>query len=146
MAGWFETARGVAFPWLCDQFGHMNVRHYAAAFDDGAFHLWSMIGSGHNLMLERDIHTVTAMTKTDFVKELQTGELFVVRSAFTRCGGKSVSFSHRMENADTGELNATQDCVEVFFDPETRKALPIPDDIRAVIEANVVDSAVTEQG
>ena len=145
MAGWFETARGVAFPWLCDQFGHMNVRHYAGFFDDGAFHLWSMCGIGHNGMLERDIHTVTAMTKTDFVTELKLGELFVVKTAFTRCGGKSVSFSHRMENADSGELHATQDCVEVFFDPETRKAAPIPDDIRAVIEANVIDAGAADQ-
>ena len=140
MAGWRETTRGVAFPWLCGQFGHMNVRHYAGFFDDGAFHLWSMCGTGHNRMLERDIQTVTAMTKTDFIKELRAGELFVVKTAFTRCGGKSVSFSHRMENADSGELHATQDCVEVFFDPATRKAMPVPDDIRAIIEANLIDA------
>ncbi len=139
MAGWLETTRGVAFPWLCDQYGHMNVRHYASFFDDGAFHLWSMHGTGQKRMLERDIQTVTAMTKTDFIKELRTGELFVVKTGFTRCGGKSVSFSHRMENADSGELHATQDCVEVFFDPATRKAMPIPDDIRAIIEANLID-------
>lgn len=145
MAEWQETARGVAFPWLCDQFGHMNVRQYAGFFDDGTFHLWSMCGIGHKGMLERDIYTVTAMTKTDFVTELKAGELFVVRTAFTRCGGKSVSISHRMENADTGELHATQDCVEVFFDPATRKAAPIPDDIRAVIEANVVDAGAADQ-
>ena len=145
MAEWLETTRGVAFPWLCDQFGHVNVRHYAAFFDDGAFHLWSMCGIGHKGMLERDIHTVTAMTRTTFVKELRTGDLFVVKTAFTRCGGRSVSFSHRMENADTGELHATQDCVEVFFDPATRKAAAIPDDLRAVIEANVVDARAANQ-
>ncbi|MCP4327622.1 MAG: acyl-CoA thioesterase [Alphaproteobacteria bacterium] len=139
MGAWRETMRGVAFPWVCDQFGHMNVRWYAHAFDDGAFHLWSILGIGHKWMMERDIHTVTAHTATDFIFEVPAGALYVVESAFTRAGGKSVTFRHRMTNADTGELHARQECVEVFFDPATRKSVAMPDDIRAVVEANLVD-------
>ena len=44
-----------------------------------------------------------------------------------------------MYNVDTGVLCATQDSVEVFFDPETRTSAPMPDDIRERIAANLVD-------
>ncbi len=33
------TYVGVAHPWMCDTMGHMNVRHYAAMFDDASFQL-----------------------------------------------------------------------------------------------------------
>jgi acyl-CoA thioester hydrolase len=139
MAGWRETTRGVAFPWVCDQFGHMNVRWYAHAFDDAAFHLWTVYGIGQKWMLERDIHTVTARTTTDFRLEVPSGTLYVVESGFTRAGGKSVAFKQRMIGADTGDLHATQEIVEVFFDPATRTSAPIPDEVRAVVEANLLD-------
>jgi len=138
MGEWRETGRGCAFPWVCDQFGHMNVRWYAHAFDDAAFHLWSIYGIGQQWMLDRGIHTVAAHTATDFRLEVAAGGLFVVESAFSRVGSKSVTFKQRMLGADTGDLHATQTVVEVIFDPETRKSTPVPDQIRAVVEANLL--------
>jgi acyl-CoA thioesterase FadM len=63
----------------------------------------------------------------------------VVESAFTRLGGKSLDCMHRMRNAETGALCATQHAVEVFFDPEARTPCPMPDDLRAALEAVLVD-------
>jgi len=135
---WHETHRGIVQPWLCDQFGHMNVRWYAHFFDDAAFHIWSVLGIGLKTMEERGFHTVVARTTTDFVRELHAGTMILVRSGFVRVGGKSVTYGQRLFDADTGTLHATQEGIEVFFDPETRKAVPIPDDIRAVVERNLV--------
>ena len=133
-----EAHRGVVFPWLCDHIGHMNVRWYAHWFDDAGFHLWTRIGLSHATLKARGIATVIARTETDFRHELNAGELFVVESAFTRLGTKSLACTHRMTNAETGTLCATQTAVEVFFDLATRKAIPIPDDLRAKLEAVVV--------
>jgi hypothetical protein len=41
-------------------------------------------------------------------------------------------------HADTGDLHATQDGVEVFFDPKARTALPIPAPVRATIGQNLI--------
>jgi acyl-CoA thioester hydrolase len=138
MAGWLETNRGVVFPWHCDQFGHMNVRWYAHFFDDAGFAVWPMLGLGYDLMQEHGFHTVIGRTTTNFVRELTAGTLVVVRSALIRVGGKSVTVRHRLEGAETGELHATQEMVEVFFDPQTRTAIPIPDSFRTVLEENLV--------
>lgn len=44
------TCLSVVHPWHCDDMGHMNVRHYAAMFDDASFHLLGIIaGDGRGL-------------------------------------------------------------------------------------------------
>jgi len=136
---WKETGRGVVFPWHCDQFGHMNVRWYAHLFDDAAFGLWSVHGIGLRTMEARGFHTVVVRATTEFRREIAAGEMYVVESGFARVGTKSVTYAQQMLNADTGTLHATQDGVEVMFDPKTRGSLTIPDDIRAIVEANLVD-------
>ena len=135
---WMKTYRAVVFPWHCDHLGHLNVRWYGHFFDDAGWHLWSQIGMSNVTFKERGIVTVVASIKTDFHHESGAGDLLLVRSAFTRIGGKSLTMSQRMTNTETGMLCATQDVVEVFFDVETRKAAPMPDNIRAKLEAVVV--------
>ena len=136
--GWMETHRAVVFPWHCDHLGHLNVRWYGHFFDDAGWHLWSQIGVSHVTFKARGVVTVVANITTDFHHESGPGDLLLVRSAFTRIGGKSITMSQRMTNAETGILCATQDVVEVFFDMETRKAAAMPDDIREKLEAVAV--------
>ncbi len=138
MAGWFETFRGVIFPWHCDFYGHMNVRWYAHHFDDAGFHLGPLAGIPQTSLRERSVFTVVATTKTDFVHEMRQGDLLVVKSAFVHVGNKSLRHIQRMYNADTGTLCATQDSVEVFFDPKSRTSMPMPDDVRTTLKPHLV--------
>lgn len=139
MPDWMETHRAVAFPWNCDHIGHLNVRWYAHFFDDAGFHLWSRIGISHATLKDRGLATVIARTTTDFLHEVRAGELVVVESAFTRLGTKSLDAFHRMKNAETGTLCATQHLVEVFFDPASRKPCPMPDDLREKLQTVLVE-------
>ena len=41
---WHELTRGVVMPAHCDVFGHMNVRHYAAFFDEAGWQMFGRIG------------------------------------------------------------------------------------------------------
>lgn len=139
MGQWFETYRAVVFPWHCDHYGHMNVRWYAHHFDDGGFHLWTMAGVGQADIRARGIGVVVAQLKIDYLKEMQAGDLLVVRNAFIHVGNKSIRYLARMFDADTEELCATQETVEVFFDPDKRVSAPMPDDVRARLLEIVVD-------
>jgi len=138
MAGWVETARGVAFPWLCDHFGHLSARNYLDWFDDGGFHIWTLVGVSHKEMRERGLAIVVARFTINYVHELKAGDLLVVKGAFTKVGTKSIATLQKMYNADTQELAATMESVEVFFDPTTRTSAPMPDDIRARLLPHVV--------
>ena len=138
MSDFVEVNRVVVFPWHCDQFGHMNVRWYAHHFDDGAFHLWSKYGIDFKELMKTGLHTVVAQTNTRWKKETTAGDLLVVDAGFTRVGTKSIGMHLRLFNANTGDLCATQDVVEVFFDAKTRTSAPMPPEIRAKIELAVV--------
>jgi len=132
-----SVATGVVHPWHQDHFGHMNVRHYAPFFDDAIYHFWTRLGAPYSEMLEQfGVHTVTAKATTSFIKELTAGDLIVIDAAVTRIGGKSATFRLSMRHADTGELHATYEVVEVFFDPRTRGSTGIPAALRAKLDAH----------
>ncbi|SRR5579883_1204357 len=134
--------RGVVHPWHHDHFGHMNVRHYAPFFDDATYHMWTLLDLPYSRMIpEHGVHTVTAQATTRFVKELTAGDLVAIDGAVTRVGAKSVDFHLRMMHADTGELHATYDLVEVFFDPKTRRSAPMPEAVRERLVANLIETA-----
>lgn len=130
---WFETHRAVVHQWMCDHFGHMNVRFYAHLFDDAGFALWPMAGVTRAVFEATGLHTVVARTETDLERELLAGRVVVVRSRFVALGTKSVTYEQQLLDADEGTLHARQRCVEVFFDPQARAAAPIPETVRAIL-------------
>ena len=135
-----QVFSGVVHPWHHDTFGHMNVRHYAALFDDATFHLWSKIGLSHKqIQTDHGVHTVTAQASTTFIKELTHGDLVTIDGAVSRLGTKSVSFQLQMHHAETGEKHAAYDTVEVFFDPNTRTSTAMPDAVRAILAKYAID-------
>lgn len=130
-----EVHSAVVHPWHHDQFGHMNVRHYAPMFDDAAFHAWSRFGlplSG--LLAEHGVHTVAGRTTTNYIRELVAGDLVRIYAAITRIGTKSADLKLWMRHAETGETHATFEIVEVFFDPKTRGSAPIPESVREILK------------
>ena len=132
MEGWFETVRGVVFPWHCDQYGHMNVRWYGHFFDDADYHLWTMSG------LAQSIPRVIARTSFDFVHELKAGDVLVIRNAWTHVGTRSLRQVGRMFDAETGALCARQDTVLVTFDEARRVSAPMPDSVRRTLTPLVI--------
>ena len=126
-----ELLRGVVHPWHHDIFGHMNVRHYAPFFDDASFFLYTTLNIPIRWMLEdHGVHIVSAKAETNFIKELTAGDGFVIDGAVKRLGGRSMTFHLRMIHAETGDLHAIYDLTEVFFDPNTRKSAPMPQEVR----------------
>jgi acyl-CoA thioester hydrolase len=135
---WVELYRSVVMPAHCDLYGHMNVRHYAAFFDDAGFHLMSKAGVSLTELRGRGLGSVVASLTIDFRHELTAGQLVLISGAYTRIGHKSATSEMRMYDADTMTHCATQTTVEVFFDTTRRISVPIPDDIKATLIKAVV--------
>ncbi len=138
----FETYRAMVLPAQCDHYGHMNVRYYAYHFDEAGFQIWTCADVRQAEMRARGIHVVVAKSTTHFQRELVVGTSILVRGGFTNVGHKSVGHTTKMYNADTGDLSAIHETVEVFFDPEARKPAPMPEDFRDRLTALVVDPDV----
>ena len=83
-------------PAHCDHYGHMNVRQYAAFFDDAGWHILSRAGVSLTDSASRGLGSVVATLTIDFHHELSAGQLIVdhrrasrgsaPRASATSCG------------------------------------------------------------
>ncbi len=135
---WVITYRSIVLPKHCDHYGHMNVRFYAEHFDDGGFQMWQAAGVRQSDLTRDGMGIVVANISIDFIHEITAGQLMEIRGAWIRVGGKSLSHEQRMFEPDSGTLCAVQTTVEVAFDMKRRQSAPLPEDIKAKIEANVL--------
>jgi acyl-CoA thioester hydrolase len=135
MDKWFELSRTVVLPSHCDHYGHMNVRHYAAFFDDAGWHMFARAGVSLSDLRARGLGSVVATITIDFHHELTAGQLALIMGAFTRVGTKSFAYELRMYEADSMTHCASEKAVEVCFDTGRRAAAALPDDVRARLAA-----------
>ena len=120
----------VVHQWNCDHFGHLNVRHYAAAFDDAIFIFWGVIG---NRPAEGGPFPVSAEVKIGFRHEALAGTIATISASVTKVGTKSVGLRFDMVDRGDGRLLALCDVVEVFIDPATRESCAIPAVLREAL-------------
>jgi acyl-CoA thioester hydrolase len=135
MADWVDLYRTIVMPAHCDHYGHMNVRHYAAFFDDAGWHMLTLAGISLTDIRERGLGTVVATLAIDFHREIKAGQLALIKGAVTRVGTKSFTHEMHLYEVDTMTHCATQKTVEVCFDTTARKAVPLPEDMRAKLAA-----------
>ena len=133
----FELYRSVVMPAHCDAYGHMNVRHYAAMFDEAGWHILARCGVSLTDLRARGLGSVVATLTIDFHHELTAGQLILVTGALTRVGSKSFSYEMRLYEADSMTHCATQKTVEVCFDTTQRAAALLPEDIRSTLAQHV---------
>lgn len=135
MEKWFELFRSIVMPAHCDGYGHMNVRTYAAFFDDAAWHFPAMAGLKLSELNARGFGTVVATQTVEFHNEIRAGELVLIKGAITRVGNKSFNYEMRLYEPDSMRHCATQKAVEVCFDTAKRQSAPLPDDVKAKLRA-----------
>ena len=135
MENWFDLYRNMVMPAHCDAYGHLNVRYYAAFFDDAGWHIPGMAGLSLDEIRGRGLGTVAATLTIDFLNEMRAGQLLLIKGMVTRVGTKSFSHEMRLYEADAMTHCATQKTVEVCFDTKARKGVAWPDDIRAKLTA-----------
>lgn len=131
---WHELTRGIVMPAHCDAYGHMNVRHYAAFFDDAGWHILAKAGVSLNELRAQGLGSVVASLTIDFHHELIAGELTLVTGAISRVGAKSCSYELKLYESESMRHCATQKTVEVCFDTQARRSAVWPDAVREKIQ------------
>ena len=128
--GWLETYRGLVYPWHCDHMGHMNVMWYVGKFDEATWHLLASAGLTAKRMREDGIGMVAVEQRIEYNRELLAGDRITIRSWFQEVREKALLFVHEMTNDETQELAARTYLTGVCLDTNTRKARPLPADVR----------------
>ena len=130
--------KGVAHPWQCDVLGHLTTRFYVAMFDDASYHLlhalfgWTGASDHEGNLGWADVQHVI-----NYEAEVAAGELLEVSAWVTKLGGKSMGVRYEMTNVGKQERAASLDCTMVLFDLKARKAVTIPNDLRAQAEVHL---------
>ncbi|MGX7872579.1 acyl-CoA thioesterase [Mesorhizobium sp. ORM6] len=124
------TFVGVAHPWMCDVMGHMNVRHYAAMFDDASFHLLGHI-AGQDGNQAAQTGWADVRTEIDYRHETKAGSLLTIRSHVVKIGCSSVVFEQVMSGSLDGVVHASSRTTSVRFDLVARAAVALDEQMRS---------------
>ena len=132
----------VCHPWLCDVMGHMTTRYYMAMFDDASYHfLYRVFGWSGSDTKTRDIGWADVKHTIEYQDEVHSGQLLEIAGKLTKLGGKSITVVYEMRDKNTQNIVATLESVSVLFDTHARKAMALPDDMRAQAQQVLISSS-----
>lgn len=130
MSEFIITQRGTVYPWECDHMGHMNVRWYAAKFDEACWQLLASLALTRERFEHEGAGMAAAEQRIEYKRELYAGDVVTVRSTVVEVREKSIRMRHEMRNDVTGELAATTEIVAVHIERTTRRGRSLPGDVR----------------
>lgn len=113
-----------------DSMGHINNVAYAAYFEAGRMALFSELLKD---LGDQKFNFVLANVTIDYLQEMRFPGALQVGGRLLRVGEKSITtgFGAFLN----GVCHATATCVNVYFDPATRRSRPFPDDVRESLRA-----------
>lgn len=122
-----------------DMFGHLNNAVYYQLFDT-AINAWLETGTGHDPLTAPWLGVV-AESGCRYFAELRFPDPLVVGLAVTRLGTSSVTYRLAVfapPDGDAKAVAAVGHWVHVYVDRDTRRPVPIPDELRALLDTAVV--------
>ena len=134
-----ETFRAVVAPSDCDHLGHMNVSRYFAAVSDGMFALQTALGLGPKDVREgRRLSFAVVRAESEFKSEIAPGEVVLLESGIEELRTKSAVFQHRLIRLEDRGITFETVFRCALLDLENRRAVEIPDDVRAKAKAYLI--------
>ncbi len=124
-----ETYRGTIFPWECDFFDHVNVRHYVAKFDEATWQFMAHFGMTPTYFKDTKTGIFNVEHDIRYKRELFAGDLIVVKSELLEVGQKYIKYRHVLIKTDINEVAAEMYVRASHVDIETRRSSNFPKEI-----------------
>jgi acyl-CoA thioester hydrolase len=124
-----------------DENGHMNVRWYAAIFDDAGDALHARLGLTPEFHKAHGTGTMDLENHFNYLHEVRAGDRLAVFSRLVAQSAKRMHYLMFMVNETRRSLSAIFECINAFADLKLRKSAPFPPEIAARIEAGVAAGA-----
>ena len=118
--------------------GHVNVRHYAAMFDDASFQLLGHI-AGQDDNQASEAGWADVRTEIDYRHETKAGALITIHSHVVKIGRTSITFEQVMSGTLNGMVHAVSRTTSVRFDLAARASVPLDDAMRERASALLID-------
>jgi len=127
-----ETYRAAVAPADCDVLGHMNISRYFQACSDGVLSFQTRLGLGiSDIRHGRRLSLAAVRVESDFKSEIMAGEVISLRTGVEEIGGKTILLRHRLYRVEADVLAFDTKFRCALLDLEQRRAVAIPDDVRA---------------
>ena len=127
----FET---VVKPEWIDHNGHMNLGYFVVAFDEATDAVYESWGIGLDYPDKSGCSVFTLGVNVDYLAELFEGDAIRIETLLVDYDQKRIHYFHRMYHDRSGELVATNECLCMNVDLESRRSAPFPDDVAATLE------------
>ena len=117
----------------CDPMGHANNAVYLTYLEQTRFAHWrSLWGVGSPQLPPGRPGVILARVECDYKRPARYGETLEVRMQVAEIGRSSFRYEYEIVDAEGRTVLAAK-TVQVMYDYKTEKAVPIPDDVRALL-------------
>lgn len=104
-----------------DQYGHVSNSVYSQYFDIGRIHFFTELRK-----ITEVPNMVIVSIKMDMLKEIRFKDQVVIKTRCSKMGNKSMTFEQNI--ISNNKLAAKGVVISAGFNPETRKAIMLPED------------------
>ncbi len=140
----FTASSIVQAQWI-DYNGHMNMGYYLVAFDeiatDGFF---DYLGIGEEHKQSNNHSTFTLGSNIDFLKEVFEGDELRFETRLVDYDHKRLHYFHCMYNVDKDYLAATNECLTMYIDMESRRGTSFSEELMASFQLELENGAAAE--
>lgn len=124
----FEYATYVKPGWI-DHNAHMNLGYFVVAFDEATDAVYETWGIGQDYPERSGCSVFTLGVNVDYLAEMFEGDPIRIETLLVDHDHKRIHYFHRMYHGDSGQLVATNECLCMNVDLESRRSAPFPDDV-----------------
>ncbi len=138
LTGPFVSSRGTVDSWNCDGLGRMSFQLYYGIASDGIGTVRHRMGITRDVSKRNQWGGAALEYDVRFHTPISAGDIYSLRTGLMDLGDKTFRVGHQFHNDSSGELAASFDIVACMFDLKARRAMTIPDDIRAQAETLMI--------
>lgn len=122
----------------CDALGHINNAVYFTYFEQARFHHWRSLGYDIRALPPGMPGFILARAECNFEAQATYGDELEVRLTVAAVGRTSCTYEYELVKVEGGERVASARSVQVCFDYEAQKPVPIPQDLRRQLEGSKI--------
>jgi acyl-CoA thioester hydrolase len=126
----------------CDPLGHVNNATYLTYLEQARIILWrEQVGSLGRLRPDgtRGEGFILARAEVDFRSQARDGDLLEVRLSLAAFGTKSATYDYEIVDAATEAVVVSARTVQVWFDYDANRSIPITDETKALLSRPIGD-------
>lgn len=120
-----------------DAQGYLTTRHFMGIVADGIPNLLVQV-EGRDRSKTPGLGGAALEYRFVYRRQPRVGDVLTLRSGLKELGEKTYVWCHWLFDLETGEAVATAEAVAIALDLNTRRAMPIPDDLRGRLAERVV--------